>query len=68
MEFCTKQWTDLYVMGTSIMKELTTLNNKFYRIRGEEKRTISHVHVILISHVYISIFMSVSDSWKSHLG
>ena len=24
-------------VGTSIMKELTTLNNKFYRIRGEEK-------------------------------
>ena len=26
----------------------------------------THVHVILISHVIISMFMSVSIGWKSH--
>ena len=67
MESCTNQWTGLYMMGISLMKELTKLNNKFYRIRREE-RIISHVHIILISHVYISMFMSVSNGWKSHSG
>ena len=34
MEFCTNQWTDgLYIIGTSVMKELA----KFYRIRREER-------------------------------
>ena len=28
MAFCTNQWTDLFVIGTSIMKELTTLSDK----------------------------------------
>ena len=37
MEFCTNQWTVLYMIGNSIMKELTTLNNKFYRIRRKER-------------------------------
>ena len=32
------------MIGTSVMKELTTLNNKFYRIRKEEREQ-SHVHV-----------------------
>ena len=31
------QWTALYMIGTSVMKELTTLSNKFYRIRREER-------------------------------
>ena len=68
MEFCTNQWADLYMIGTAIMRESTTLNNKFYRIRKRRKRIISNVHVILISHVYIPIFMSVSNDWKSHFG
>ena len=29
MEFCTNQWTGLYMIGTSIMKELTTLITNF---------------------------------------
>ena len=37
MEFCTSQWTVLYMIGTSVMKELTTLNNKFYRVRRQER-------------------------------
>ena len=41
------------MIGTSVMKELTTLINKFYRIRREEREYISHGQVILISHVYI---------------
>ena len=27
MEFCTNQWTGLFMIGTSIMKELTTVTN-----------------------------------------
>ena len=67
MEFCTNQWTGLYMIGTAIMIELTTLNKNFTESEREE-RIISNVHVILISHVYISIFMSVSNDWKSHFG
>ena len=52
MKFCTNQWTGLYMIGTSVIKEITTLNNKLYRIRGEE-RIISPVYATLISHVYI---------------
>ena len=37
MEFCTNQWAGLCMIGTAIMKELTTLNNNFYRIRIEER-------------------------------
>ena len=49
---------------------LTELNNKFTESRSQKrrKRMISHVHVILIPHVYISIFMGVSNGWKSHSG
>ena len=54
--------------GTAIMRESTTLNNKFDRIRKRRKRIISNVHVILISHIYILIFMGVSNDWKSHVG
>ena len=53
MEFCTNQWTGLYMIGTSVMKKLTTLNNKFYRIKRGEREQFFHVHAILISHVYI---------------
>ena len=35
-------------------------------MRGEERNNFSYSHVILISHVYISIFMSASKGWKSH--
>ena len=51
-------------------EELTKLNNKFTESPSQKrrKRIISHVHVILISHVYISIFMGVSNVWKSHSG
>ena len=59
MEFCANQWTGLYMIGTSVMRELTSLNNKFYRIRREERR---HVHVILISHVYIWFQMVQKDT------
>ena len=46
------------MIGTSVMKELTTLNNKFFRMRRQER---------IISHD-ISIFMSVStNGWKKHL-
>ena len=55
------------MIGTAIMIELTTLNKNFTESEREE-RIISNVHVILISHVYISIFMSVSNDWKSHFG
>ena len=37
MEFRTNHWTGLYMIRTPVMKELTTLNNKFYRIRREER-------------------------------
>ena len=49
---------------------LTTLNSKFTESQNQKrtKRIISHVRVILISHVYISIFMGVSNGWKSHSG
>ena len=53
MEFFTNQLTGLYMTGASVMRELTTLNKKIYRIRREEREKIFHVHVILISHVYI---------------
>ena len=47
------------------MKVLTGFDNKLTEL--EVKKEINyHVHVILISHVYISIFMSVSNGWKSH--
>ena len=48
----------------------TTINNKFTELqnRKRRKKIISYVHVILISHVYISIFMSVSNGSKSHFG
>ena len=55
------------MIGISVMKELTTLNNKFTESE-EKKENVSQVRVILISHVYISIFMSVSNGWKSHSG
>ena len=46
------------MIGTSVMKELTTLNGKFYRSRRQER---------IISHD-ISVFISVStNGWKSHL-
>ena len=52
------------------MKELTTLNNKFTESQNQKrrKRIVSQVRVILILHVYVSIFMSVSNGWKSHSG
>ena len=52
------------------MNELTTLNNKFTESLNpkRKKKIISHVRVILISHVYISTFMGVSNGWKSHSG
>ena len=56
------------MIGTSIMKVLTTLTKNFYRIRRRRTRIIFNVHLILISHVYISIFMSVSNDSKSHFG
>ena len=34
----------------------------------EKKRMISHFHIVLILHVYISIPMSVSNGWKSYSG
>ena len=45
------------MIGISVMKELTTLNNKFAESQNQNRRKkiISHVRVILISHVYISI-------------
>ena len=51
-------------------EELTELNNKFTESPNlkRRKRIISHVHVILISHEYISIFMGASNGWKSHSG
>ena len=51
-------------------EELTKLNNKFRESPSQKrrKRIISHVHIILISHVYISIFMGVSNGWKCHSG
>ena len=54
----------------SVMKELTTLNNKFMESQNQKRRkkTISHVRVILISHVYIAIFMGASNGGKSHSG
>ena len=36
MAFCTNQWTGLCMIRTSVMKELTPLNNKFYKIRRKE--------------------------------
>ena len=52
------------------MKELTALNNKYTESQNHKRRQkiISHVRVILIAHVYISIFMGVSNGWKSHPG
>ena len=40
-------------------EELTTLNNKFTESQNQKrrKRIISHVHIILISYVYLSRFM-----------
>ena len=51
-------------------EELTKLNNKFTESPNQKrrKRIISHVQVILISHVYISVFMGVANGWKSHSG
>ena len=48
----------------------TTLNNKFTESQNQKriKKIISYVRVILISHIYISIFMGVSNGWKSHSG
>ena len=40
------------------------VNKKFTESKWR-KITNSHIHVILISHVYISKFMSVSNGWKS---
>ena len=42
-------------------EELTKLNSKFTESpnKKRKKRIISHVDEILISHVYISIFMGV---------
>ena len=31
------QWSGLYMIETSVIKEITMLNNKLYRIRGQEK-------------------------------
>ena len=52
------------------MKELITLNKKFTVSHNQKgrKKIIPQVRVILISHVYISIFMGVSNGWKSHPG
>ena len=49
------------------MNELTTLNNKFTESQNQKRRKkiVSHLRVILISHVYISIFMGVSNGWKN---
>ena len=51
-------------------EELTTLNNKFTESQNQKrrKRIISHVHIILISYVYLSRFIGVSNGWKSHSG
>ena len=45
------------MIGISVMKELTILNNKFAESQNQNRRKkiISHVRVILISHSYISI-------------
>ena len=67
MEFCTNQWTDLYLIGTSIMKELSHIITDFTESEEKKKNNLN-VHVILISHVYISMFMSVSNDLKSHFG
>ena len=46
------------------------LNNKFTESQNQKRRKkiISHVRVILISHVYISILIGVSNGWKNHPG
>ena len=41
MEFCTNQWTGLFMIGASVMKQLTTLNNKFYKTRREQREYFS---------------------------
>ena len=52
------------------LERVTTLNNKFTESQNQKRRKkiIFQVRVILISHVYISIFMGVSNGWKSHSG
>ena len=42
---------------------MTNLQNQKWR-----KKINSHVHVILISHVYVSVIISVSNGWKSRFG
>ena len=56
------QCTGFYMIKTSVMKKLTTLNNEF--TESEMKRINSHVDVILISHVYISIYLWVSQRFE----
>ena len=58
------------MIGISVMNELMTLTNKFTESQNQKRRKKidSHLRVILISHVYISIFMGVSNGWKNHPG
>ena len=56
------QSTDFFMIGASVTKELTTLNNKFTESEDKKENNFS-LHVILVWHVYISIFMSFSDGW-----
>ena len=49
------------------MKELSHIITDFTESEEKKKNNLN-VHVILISHVYISMFMSVSNDLKSHFG
>ena len=60
------QSTGFFSIGASVTKMLTTLNNKF--TESEDKENNFSIHVILVWHEYISIFISFLNGWESHSG
>ena len=50
---------DLFLYDRDLRHELTTLNNNFTEPEVKKENKFSR-HVILISHLYVATFMSVS--------
>ena len=56
MEFCTNQWTGLYMIGTSVMKELTTLKNKFTESEEKKENNFSRSHNFDFTCIHFNIY------------
>ena len=55
------------MIGTPVMKELTTLNNKFMEAEVKKENNFSYLRNFDFTCIHFSIYECV-NGWKSHFG